>query len=148
LLSGERTSSHPGGVRLDDSYCLSYLLRRDAKPSTNPTNRRRRGCDIRVSAKIDVKHQSIGTFHKNSLARGDSLVNVDDAVHNKRLQLLGELLKGDKLKSLVDLNEINLVANDFAFRIVFEMSVAFETAFDDFPEFGSKGLFIKQMVYP
>lgn len=88
LLSGERPSADTCSVGLDDADGLSNELGRDPKPSANTSDGRGRGSHEWICPEIDIQHQSICAFDKDSFARGDSLVHIDNAIDHIRPQAL------------------------------------------------------------
>ena len=129
LLGGERPSSNTGSVCLDDADSVAYHLRWDTKPRAHAANGGGRRSDEWVCPKIDVKHQCIGSFHQDSLSGRNRLVNIGDAVDHVGTQFFGKLL----------------VPQDLAFSVVFEITVALESAFNELPELGREG-FVEEMV--
>lgn len=66
LLSGERSTTHTGGVCLDYTDRLSDKARWDTESSAYTTDARRGGRDERVRAEIEVKHERISAFDKHA----------------------------------------------------------------------------------
>ncbi len=129
LLGGEWPSSNTGGVSLDDTDGSAYHLRRNTEPRAHAANGGRRRSDEWVRPKIDVEHQCIGPFHQDSLSGRNRLVNIGDAVDHVGTQFVGKLL----------------VPQDLAFSVVFEITIALESAFNELPKLGREG-FVEEVV--
>lgn len=74
-------------------------------------------------------------------------MDVADAVDDVWSEALGESLGIVRPRQASATKEAYLVADNLAFGIVLEVSVALEAPLDDLAELGSKGLVVEQVVY-
>jgi len=146
LFSREGPSTDACGVSFDNANGASDHLGGYTETGADTANRSRRGGDIRVGSKVEVEHQSIGSFHKNSLPRCDGFVDVGDTVCDIWPQPFCEFLQTSDV-GLPDVgDQIYLVSIDLSFCIVLEVAVALIPAFHELSEFLGKGLMVEEVV--
>lgn len=75
-------------------------------------------------------------------------MDVGYTVDHKRTEFLGESLDGRSVGEIEEVfNTTDLVSENLALRIVFEMTITFETTLNEFPELLSKGVVVKEVMY-
>lgn len=150
LFSRERTASDTGSVCLDDTDSLANHLGWNAETSANTANGCRRGGDVGEGSKVDIEHECIGTFDQDTFAVGDSFMDVRNRVDDIGLETFSENLayaEGEQLSRRTAEGMMYLVSLDFALGVVLEVTISFETTFNNLAEFLSEGFVIEEVVY-
>lgn len=97
LLSRERSSTDSGGVRLDHTDNGLDHHRGNTQTGADTADRGSTRRDVGVGSVIDVKHERVGTFDKDSLVLLNLLVQEGRSIDDERLQSFCNSLsnKGD-----------------------------------------------------
>jgi hypothetical protein len=148
----ERSPADTCCVCFDDANHLLNLFGRYSQTSADPTDGCRRRCHEWVCAEIDIKHKCISSFNQDSLlrCRTQGIIHVDHGIGDVWFQSFCECLCNHSISSSDSLRlprPVHLVSEDLCLRVIFEMTVAFESILDNLPKFLREYLVVEKMVH-